>query len=486
MNDSIGIDIGSTHCKAVRLHEGKLRGVRSINTDLSTMTPIGPAYNAEKIFQDICAMIRSLQDEFHAPAEGIGISAMVDSYLFFSFEKGALTPVIPWFNDAGAKYETQFIKRYNADELWHKTGQTPSVKRAWPRLQLLHSLYPEAIKEADLFISLYAYILYRFSGRMVTDYSVASRSMLFDLYEKEFISDLLIDTYPAQKLPPLVASGDCIGTVIPSLRTTLNLNEDCRVYVAGHDHISAFHVIQTAAPGAAANSMGTAEVLTGNFSEMKRTKEMREKGISFGLISKNKSYWLANQPSSGICYEYLLKRLAFPAGDYHRLQVPEGLYACDKGLFFVPYLNGSGTPLPNSTRRFGFIDLNHLLPPRLEDAPPGLLAAAVGEALAFESRRIQKSLGDLLPNKSKIIATGGGTRNEHLCTCKAALSDTSFFKSSLAELSAAGAALYASPGSCIDLREKKITSDPERREMLLRYYPVYLELIHNHQMKLIN
>jgi xylulokinase len=105
-------------------------------------------------------------------------------------------------------------------------------------------------------------IAYALTGETKVDYSLAARSMLFDIKTKKWSEEILgtLDL-DASKLPEPVPSGFIIGTVKQDTAGQLGLDSSVTVSVSGHDQPVGALGCGAAAPGIASYSIGTVECI---------------------------------------------------------------------------------------------------------------------------------------------------------------------------------------------------------------------------------
>jgi xylulokinase len=486
---AIGLDVGSTHIKALLLQAGAIGHVVALPNPPTHHSPVGPAYDADTILDLLGQAIRNLCRQAHVnPGEirRLGLCSMVDSYLLLDKDKKPLTPVIPWYNTAGGALLDRIKQSYDPYELWYRTGQTLHVKRALPRAMLLRELYPTAYKEARYFVSLYAYLLYRISGNLLTDESVACRSMCMDIEQADYMDTVRDDLGSKLKLPAIHHRGEKLMCRSEEQLQAWGLRDNIDIYPAGHDHIAAYSVALNAFSNTdnkpdsklIFNSLGTAEVYTGPFRLQNRSLDLMQKGFSFGLMASDSYYFLANQPSSGANIEWLRSITGFKDKPYSALVASPDFVAASHDLFFVPFVNGRGCPEPNLESEVAFIG-------QRENTSVPELAAAIAEALAFES----KTILDLIRSELKldyfnVIAAGGNTLNRHLMESKAALLESGrLFTCTTSELSALGAAIPGfSNQSSANLPLEQVPVHEKLKDSLIQSYPKYQKILDTYKM----
>jgi len=215
------------------------------------------------------------------------------------------------------------------------------------------------------------FIAYKLSGEFYTDYSLASRTMLFDIRENKW-SKILLDFIGLNEdhFPQVVDSATVIGNIKTSCIESIGLSAECKVVVGGHDHLCG------TIPSGAANgenlldSSGTAEsFIYVSCSNAELPKKFN--GLRVGrYLTKDKFVLWGGIVSSGASIEWGLSRFGdsidFNLGSFSQLGHdrffpayfnPDHPRSCD--LLFLPHLRGAGAPYWNSQFHGSFVGLKN-------------------------------------------------------------------------------------------------------------------------------
>lgn len=188
MNNIIGIDLGTTHCKLVIVSpEGKV--VFSAKKNCQSFT--GDDGRHEQDAEDICQMVLDLlaQAFKYMPENAISavsFSAAMHSLLAVDEGGKPLMKAVTWADTRAAQYAQQ-IKTYDAAaDIYAQTGtpihaMSPLCKIVWLRHER-----PEIFNLAAKFISIKEYIFHALFGRYVVDHSIASATGLFNIHTRQW------------------------------------------------------------------------------------------------------------------------------------------------------------------------------------------------------------------------------------------------------------------------------------------------------------
>lgn len=258
-----GLDIGSTSIKTlVTTLEGEELLVEHNLSPWTTFAQGHTHMSADDVLGSVLDLFERassrLQERFgDYQITGIGVSGMAEAGVLLDETGSATAPIIAWFDPRGEDEILTTPKAFQ-DEFLGTTGLPvgPLVTIA----KLLHSKSIGVELVGHRWLNLLEFVVHKLGGRIVTEYSLASRTGLLDQDSArpwQQALDLLGVT--EDFLPELASAGDVVGTADnPSLPRGFH---GARLTVAGHDHL-----VSAVAAGATTSdqiydSMGTAEAM---------------------------------------------------------------------------------------------------------------------------------------------------------------------------------------------------------------------------------
>ena len=277
----------------------------------------------------------------------------------------------------------------------------------------------------------------------VTDYSLANRTLLFDIHQQDWSDRLLALTgIDRAKLPALMPSGSVAGTVCASVARGLNLPDGVAVVVGGHDQCCNSLGAGVYQAGRAVCGIGTFECITPVFDRIPPAAAMLANGLNteHHVLPHPFVSFIYNQ--SGCLLRWFrdtfartdLQMLA-PGADIYE-QLAEEMPAEPTRLFTLPYFEITGPPafvdnasgvilgLQTSTRR-------------------GEILKSIMESVTFYFAEGMTALRDLGIDSSEFVATGGGAKSDRWLQIKADILGVPFVRPRITEGSILGAAILA-------------------------------------------
>jgi len=205
--------------------------------------------------------------------------------------------------DKRAIEETKHLmNEYGPKKIYDITGLRVDPYFTLPKLLWLKKNKTEIYNNSYIFLSVQDYIIHYLTGKFKTDWTQASRTMLFNIdklkWDKDFIKSVGIDF---TKLPEAVPPGSIIGFVNQVVSEELNLPKGIPVIAAGGDQ-------QCAAIGLGVIKAGVVEVNTGTGSFVLTNSDKPVKDIDQRLICS----------ASSIAGKWVLEAGIFTTGSIYR------------------------------------------------------------------------------------------------------------------------------------------------------------------------
>ena len=186
------------------------------------------------------------------------------------------------------------------------------------------------------------YLSFRLTGSLCTEYSLASRSMLYDIAKKEWSREILRAAgLSADYLPRVIPSGSVAGTVSPDASRMSGLPAGIPIVLAGHDHASASIAAGIASSELVMDSLGTSETSVFASDSVCLTETDRQV-ISFYPYYQGRCRFISSIQGCGFSIEWAA-RLLFDTDIYSQFfqNAETGLELRPFELpLFVPYLRG--------------------------------------------------------------------------------------------------------------------------------------------------
>jgi sugar (pentulose or hexulose) kinase len=331
-----------------------------------------------------------------------------------------------------------------APELFRRTGLRPSYKYGLTKLLWLREHRPDDL-DGSIWLSVGDWIVYRLTGAMTTDPTLAARTYAYNLHDRCWDDELLSRFgMPPSLFPEIVPSGVAVGSITAAGSSASELSSGTPAAVCGHDHLCALLAVGITDLGPVLDSIGTAESLLGVVKSLYDVTAAYESGLAIvPHLLPGKFCWLGGISAAGASLEWLRRLLGEQATHEEMARSAEAAYRGPTGILYFPYLSGSGAPCPDQRVRAALtgLDASHAR---------GDVVNAVYEGTAYEAESILRTSIRLAGREStEVIAVGGGTQNRHWLQIKADVSGIQYRVPVMPEATLLGAALAAGVGSGI-------------------------------------
>ena len=433
MDYLIGVDIGSTHTKAVAYSiDGKILGEFHVGYQMRHPQPGRSELDPDKIYQAVISTINRLtaycQDH---RLTGIGFSAAMHSLLGVDEKGKAITPCITWADNRAADIAAGL--RQHQQQLYHLTGtplhaMTPLAKLIW-----LKENDPVIFHRSATFAGIKEYIIFKILGTWVCDYSIGSATGLMQLRQRTWSKEALKTAgVGLDRLPELVSPHQ-VYHYNKGNNAVLQIPDQTPFIIGASDGTLAHIGSGATHHGDISVTIGTSSAIRAFAPDMGTDPDMRtfcylldEKRVVIGGGANSGGYvlqWLKNDLlQTKISLEKLLDQASL---------APPG---CE-GLLMVPYLLGERAPWWNErlSGSFSSIRIGH----RREH-----FIRAVLEGIIFHLWLIGRVIGEKVPLK-RILASGGFVQNPLWLQILADVFQLPVHTSQQGDASARGAAMVA-------------------------------------------
>ncbi len=187
------------------------------------------------------------------------------------------------------------------------------------------------------------FIIYKLTGERLLSYSLAGRTMGFDIETRTWSPALFqaAGVDPALMSKP-VASGTPAGPILPALRRKLGIREEALVVTGGHDQMCVAVGAGAVRDGVAANGSGTVEVLSVTLPERADPHPLYANNYTLSIHADPARVFTYCCNSTGsLLLSWFLSNFGdpgtFAAYEAHAPKKPTQ-------LLVLPYVAGAGTP----------------------------------------------------------------------------------------------------------------------------------------------
>lgn len=356
MDHYLGIDIGTSGCKAVVFDdEGRQVAISYREYEIISNNPGWAELDTGEVMSKCFDVIREAAGRVsEGKIKGMGISSQGEAFTLIDREGRALCNALVSSDIRANELIFPWISEFGEEKLYRITGHTPHPMFSLFKLLWMRENNPEIWDKAHRILCFEDLLQYRLGIKEPSmGWPLAGRTMLFNVISHEWDKDILHNTGISEsQLSKPARSGTIAGLVDPLIARDLNLTDQTFVVTGGHDQPCSALGAGAIDPGIAVYTSGTVECITPAFSKPVFTEELRKNNlctydhtapgmyatVAFSLTGGNILKWFRdNFGSAETAKAHESGRNAF---DLLIDSIPEE----PSGLLVLPYFTPSGTP----------------------------------------------------------------------------------------------------------------------------------------------
>ena len=282
MNYYVGVDVGTSGCKAVAFDESG-RQISSGYREYDIISPeTGWAELDPNEVMDKCLRVIA-QAAAEAPdgkVRGLGISSQGEAFTAIDKDGKVLCNAIVSFDTRAADYAAKFPAQFGPERLYQITGHTAHPLFSIFKMLWFRDNQPGLWQRAEKFLCMEDLLQYRLGLDPAISWPLAGRTMLFDVRKHAWNDEILdaVRLTPAKLARPL-RSGSLAGNLSPEITARLGLAPDAFVVTGGHDQPCGALGAGVTAPGLAMYATGTVECFCLAFADPVFTDELQKSNL---------------------------------------------------------------------------------------------------------------------------------------------------------------------------------------------------------------
>jgi xylulokinase len=238
----MGIDIGTTGCKAAVFDSAGAIIVSDYREyDIIRQLPGQAELDSFEVWNKIAQTISSCA-KYTGPdkIEAISVASMGEAMVPVDKNGDICGNSALGTDTRGMAYLEQLTTLLPAIEIYRITGQPAGAGYSLPDLCRIKNEEPELYAKTVAFLPWADFVTYKLTGKMTINYSLAGRTLLFDLNHHCWSQEIAAAAkFDLAKLPPLQPSGLSLGRISEKTGKDFGLPPDVQVITGTHDQCAA-------------------------------------------------------------------------------------------------------------------------------------------------------------------------------------------------------------------------------------------------------
>ena len=417
-------DVGTTAMKCCAF-DRDLRLLDNVTTEYTLNTPAEHIVEVDPsvYWRGLCASTAALFSGRLDPSDvaAVGITTQGETTVVLDEAGSPIMPAIVWLDDRAAAEAEQLTALIGSDRLYRSTG-LPALNGAVPLAKLKWIMDRPALKKrAHKILLLEDYLIYKLTGRFVTEHSLICSTGYYDIMTRRYHDDFLRFANADVRLLPEVFPCGCVaGGITEKASGETGLPSCTPVVCTAMDQTASAVGAGNVTPGTVSETTGTcltvaATTKAPDFDSKVPLQYYTHYDDSYLALAYNPTAaivmkWFKDQfitdsdgfRSSGLNPYTYMSQLAAP--------IPPG----SDGLFLIPHFAGKKIPQECPDMRGCFMGLGL-------GTTKGHFVRAIMEGVAYMLREDLDVFRTAGISVSQIRSLGGGSRDKLWCAIKASV-----------------------------------------------------------------
>ncbi len=413
----IGLDIGTSGAKALVVNpRGRVLATAFGEYPMATPRPLWAEQNPNDWWRATKQVLRAVLRKAGvraAEVQGIGLTGQMHGLVLLDEAGTLLRPCIMWNDQRTSEECAEMTARVGRDRLLDLTGNLVLPGFTAPKILWVRKHEPRVYERIRHILLPKDFIRYKLTGEFVSEMSDASGTVLLDVKQRRWSSEILRSLeIPEEWMPGLVESTELTGSVGRVGARDTGLRESTPVIGGGGDQAAGAVGSGIVREGVISVTIGTSGVVFAYSREYRREPQGRLHAFCHAV--PNAWHLMGVTLSAGGSLRWF--RDAFCGEEMQlarkkRMEPYEVMVksasrcpAGSDGLLFLPYLTGERTPYPDPLARGAFLGLTvrhtraHMI-------------RSIMEGVAFSLRDCMELIRKTGIVSSEVRVSGGGARS---------------------------------------------------------------------------
>ncbi|MFC7885141.1 FGGY-family carbohydrate kinase [Streptomyces sp. NPDC057376] len=421
----LGVDVGTTAIKAAVFDtEGVEVGSHTEEYTLLTPSAGRVELDADTYTSTFSLAVRGVLENNRVAAgelTALGLSAQGETLLCLDADGEPIGRVIVWMDNRATAESDEIEAHFGRSTIHSTTGQV-EMDPIWPAAKILwlkrHE--PELFARTAKFVLLKDFLVYRLTGRLVSEDSLLCSTILWDINTRQYWPEMLQYLGITEgHLPEIAVQGEIVGNTRSTVADEFGLPAGLPVSVGALDQACGALGIGNSVPGIFSESTGSALTSVTIVEELALDPSGQVPCFPAAVPGQ---YMLHNFSTGGMVMRWYRDEFCTSEKQIEELCGINAYYLIDQeveqvepgceGLIVLPHLQGSGPPDLDPHARgviFG-LTLAH---------KKQHISRAIMEGVTMVLRRMIESTARLGVDVTEIFALSGGSKSAAWCQIKA-------------------------------------------------------------------
>jgi xylulokinase len=487
----LGLDIGTGACKAVIFNsEGKELALAFREYPLLHPHPGYAELDPVEVIRKCKEVIKEANSKTTVPVVAMSISSQGEAFTPVDREGNSLGNAMVSSDTRANDIAGAWSHDFGIERIYRITGHTPHPLFSLFKILWIKAHQPDVWEKTRYFLCFEDLFHYRMGLEPKISWSLAGRTMLFDVIRHCWSQDILDEAgLSPGKLAEPVAPGEITGVISLDKGRKLGFKNPVAMVSGGHDQPVAALGAGVIETGMCMYATGSVECFCPMLEAPSFSSELRQNNLNcFDYSIKGRYTSLAYSLTGGNILRWMRDQLgqsemeaAARLNKNAYTLLLDSMPSEPTALLVLPYFSPTGTPYFDTRATGAILGLKLT-------TTKGEITRALLEGVALEMKLNLQLMEHSGMKIDQFTATGGGTKHKAWTQLKADVLNKEIIVREVTEAGCYGAALLAQSAveelPVIDLVRKKeiesveITPDPGHAEAYEKIFKRYKELYH--------
>jgi len=443
----LGIDVGQTGCKVVIFNNyGEVLSSEYKEHPLICPKDGWVELNPDLIWNNIKNLIKTANQKIKKDkVKALSISCQGETFTPVGENNNYLYNSIVSLDNRGKDYCKFWEHELGKEKIFQITGMPLHSMYSINKILWIKDNLKDVFKKSKKFLCVGDYLFMKFGLIPTIDYSMAARTMAFNISNKNWSQEILESAkIDVDLLPAVKHSGTIIGEICSKISDELGLEKNVIAVTGGHDQACGAFGSGITEGKIAVNAIGTSDVFAPVLEKICLSEDMLKNNYCcYPYVIQDKYLTLSFNLTGGLLLKWYRDTFCYEENEIAKSKrrdvyqiIDERTYDKPANVFILPHFVGSGTPYLDSNSRGLIIGLNL-------KTDKSKLSKAVMESIAYDNRLNLEKFESVGIEIKKIIAIGGGAKSSKWLQIKSNVLGKKIVTLNNTEAAGLGAALLA-------------------------------------------
>lgn len=359
-----GLDIGTTGCKLTVFDENETYLDKAYQDYPVKRLSSEHEVDAQAILDGVMGVMKAMGSKY-PDIEGIGVTSFGETFVLADEDGKPLQPAMLYTDPRGVEECQELKKKLGEKKLISITGTKPHEMYSISKIMWTKKNRPELFAQAKHIFLIEDFVVFSLTGNAQIDYSLAARTMAFDIRNLEWSKEIFeAADVNSDLMSKPVPTGTTAGCIRASIAQETGFSPEMQIVSISHDQVSAAIGAGVFRSDIAVDGAGTVECITPVYDTLPDLETMAEGNFAVvPYVVPEKYVCYAFSYTGGALIQWCVETLAKKEKEIAKEQgisvntMLEGIQDDPTGLLVLPHFAGAATPYMDTGSKGAIVGL---------------------------------------------------------------------------------------------------------------------------------